>query len=85
MEADRHHLRAVFALGVQDVERVFQIVEKLLTGIESLRRCKTHVIGIQCVGHHQLRGLELVVPVRQIICIGIRVVDKAAFLGHEAM
>ena len=35
MQSDRHHLWPVFTLFVEHVKRIFEVVEKLLPGVES--------------------------------------------------
>src|SRR5262249_27467296 len=59
MQSDRQHLRRVerarIALIVEHVESVAQIVEVLLTGGKARGTRKTHVVGVERVGHDQLR------------------------------
>src|SRR6185312_881273 len=55
MQADRQHLRALRAFGIQHVESVFQITEKLLATVETLRRDIAHVVGVERVRHDELR------------------------------
>ena len=72
MKADRHHLRrAVAPLAIQLRERRLQVVEKLVPGIEALRRRKAHVVAIQRVGHDQLIAGPDPVPVGKVVGIGI--------------
>ena len=46
---------AFLALGVEHVEGVLQVREELLAGVEPLRRGEAHVVGIERVGHDQVR------------------------------
>src|SRR5262245_16021274 len=56
VQSDRHHLgHSSSAFLVKNIEGVAQICEELITGVEALRRGETHVIGIQCVGHDEVR------------------------------
>src|SRR5690606_31432579 len=63
MQANGHHLRRAFrAFAVEHVERVFQIGEELVAGVETLRRCKAHVIGVQRIGYDQMRSVRSLHP-----------------------
>ena len=71
-----------FAFGVQHVERIFQIGEELLAIVEALCLCEAHVIVVQRVGHDQLLLAAHVLPVGQVIGIGIGVVQEI-LLGDQ--
>src|SRR5690606_12527970 len=58
---------------------------ELTSGVESLRRRKTHVVDVQRVRHHELRLAEGAIPVRQVVSVGIRVVDESAVLCNESV
>ena len=68
MQSHGHHSSA---LGMQHIEAVFQIIEKLLAAIKALRRRKSHVIRVKRVRNHELRRRKTGVPVRHIV--GVRV------------
>src|SRR5690348_16343675 len=59
MQAHREHLRRIqprwIAFAVERIEGRLQIVEKLGAGVEPLHRRKAHIVGIQGVGHHEMR------------------------------
>ena len=78
MQAHAHHLRVGFTLFIQRIEGVFKIIQELVPRIESLGCGKTHVIDVQCIGDDEMRRLEVHTPVRQVIGIGIAVVEEAA-------
>src|SRR5439155_20789506 len=81
MQADRHHAPA---LGMKNVERVLQVIEELLAGIEALRRREAHVVGVERIWNHELRlAIAKVVP-RQIVVVVVGVVHEAAILDHQA-
>ena len=54
MQTDRHHPRNFSALEVERIEAVAQIAEKLIARVEPLGHCKTHIICIEGIGHHQV-------------------------------
>src|ERR1700730_11468986 len=54
VQAHRHHLGRGLAFGVQHVETVLQIREKLIAAAKSLRVDKTHVVGIETVANNQM-------------------------------
>ena len=88
MHADRHHLRRLAPLFVQHVKAIFEVGIKLLRGIEALRGGKTHVVGIEGIGHDQVRpartvGARHLDPKRQIVAVVVAVVIKAAVLNHQ--
>jgi len=53
MQTNVEQLRAISALGVQHIECIFQIGEKLLAVVETLGSGEAHVVGIEGVGNHQ--------------------------------
>ena len=83
MQTDRHHPRNSGALNVERIETVAQIGEKLLARVESLRRCKTYVVCIEGIGHHQVIFVGDPGPVGQIIVIGVGVIQKSAFFYEQ--
>ena len=57
VQPDRQHLRRTrHAFGVEHVECVAQMCEELVAASESARAREPHVVGVQCVGHHQVVG-----------------------------
>ena len=76
------------AFGVQPVERVLEEGEELVAAVEALRRGEAHVVGVERVGHDQVRhrsarALDLG-PVRQVVGIAVGVVDEPAVLDDQA-
>src|SRR5450830_1241397 len=55
MHADRQHLGRFFAFLVEHVEAVFQVLEELFAGVETLWRGEAHVVAVERIGHHQMR------------------------------
>ena len=89
MHADRHHRRALLALGVHDVEGVAQVLEELVAVREALRQREAHVVGVEGVGHDEVRhgvavGLLHLGPERQVVAVVVRVVQEAAVVRHQA-
>ena len=90
MHADREHLRALLALGVQDIERVAQIGEELVAGVEALRQwrtacrwCRARTGTTRC-GCATPSAVVTVGPERQVVAVVIGIVQKAAVLDDEA-
>ena len=83
MQADRQHFGRGRAFSVERVERILQIFEKLVARVEPLRRREPHVVGVERIGHDQLRSARTLHPIGQIVGIGIRAIEEAAFLHAE--
>ncbi|MNN27558.1 hypothetical protein D3C81_1410970 [compost metagenome] len=92
MHADRQHLGAVLSCGiaflVEDVERILQVLEELLAGVEALRRGKAHVVRVQRVRHHQVwlflaAGDFHFGPEGQVVAVVVGVVQEAAVLDDK--
>src|SRR5258708_1812230 len=84
MQADRQHLRRRLAFRIEYVERVLQIREELTAAVETLRRCKAHIVGVERIGHDENRLFPDQFPIRQVIAVGIRVIEKAAVFRNKA-
>ena len=92
VQTNRQHLGRIqtgrVTLPVQHVEGILEVIKKLGTRIETLHRGEAHVIGVECVRHHQMRlrlamGLNLD-PIGQIVRVGVGVIYEAAMLDHQA-
>ena len=89
MHADAHHLRRFFALSVEHIERVDQILREVLAVGEACRRGKFHVVRIERIRDDELPGNAAVVHEhrqvkRQIITVIITVVFIATLRNHQA-
>src|SRR3546814_1938535 len=78
----------MFALGVEDVEGIFQIGVELVTAVEALCRGKTHVVGVEGIGHDQMRPDDAVRqidghPERQVVAVVVGVVQEAALFHKQ--
>ena len=83
MQADRHHLRRALAFGIEHVEGILQIGEELVAAVEALRRGEAHVVGVERIGHDELRTARPVHPIGQLVGVGIGGIEKAALLHGE--
>ena len=85
MQAHAHHLgRAFPAFLIEAIETVLEILEEMFAGVEALRRCKAHVIGIERVGDDEmLLAVRLRQEIGQVIGIVVRRIEKAAFFHHQ--
>ena len=52
MEPNRHHFGLGLTFGVERIKTIFEIIKKLVAGIETLRGGKSHIVGIKRVGHN---------------------------------
>ena len=55
MHADIHHLGRAPAFVIQQVEALFQIVEKILARAE-IRGAELHIVVGECIGNDELRA-----------------------------
>src|SRR4051794_23006680 len=59
MQTDGQHLRRIepggISFAIQRVKRVTRVVKELRTRVEPLYSSKTHVIAVECIGHHEVR------------------------------
>ena len=55
----------------------------MVAGVETLRHRKAHVVRIERIGNDEMRSLRPCDPVRQVVRIGIRIIEEAALLHHE--
>ena len=83
VKADGQHPRpALAAFPVQAIEGVAQIQEELLA-IGEAAVGEAHVIGVQRIGHHQLRTAVVDVPEGQLVGIGVGQILEAALLAAQ--
>ena len=81
VQADRHHAPA---LCIEHVETVFEVIKKLIARIKALRGCKSHIIGVQRIGHNQLIARFKFHPIGQIIGIAVGHIGKLPCLSGQA-
>mmetsp|Transcript_16133 Transcript_16133/g.40685 ORF Transcript_16133/g.40685 Transcript_16133/m.40685 type:complete len:322 (-) Transcript_16133:24-989(-) len=81
VQPNRHHLGCRGPLCVQHVKGVFKVGEEPLA-LERLG--EAHVVAVERVGDDEEGPPEGEVPVGEVIGVAVRVVQEAAFLGHEA-
>jgi hypothetical protein len=77
MQPDREHLRRQLALRVQGVERVAQVGEELLAGVEALRCGEAHVVGVEVYGTISWGLPRDLLPVRQVVGVGVGIVEES--------
>jgi hypothetical protein len=83
VKPDRQHLGRVHAFPVQPVEGLDDIFRKIRCTAESLRVKKLHVVGIESIGQHEVAVATDLDEIRQIVVIGVAVVEKAAFFDQQ--
>lgn len=49
MQTNGHHARP---FRVQYIEGILQVIEELLSRVKALGRRETHIVGVECIGHH---------------------------------
>ena len=89
MQADAHHPGCLVALGVEHIESIAQVAEKMLAGVEALWRREAHVVGVERIRHdqalqHAAVGSGHRHPERQVVAVVVAVVLVAAVVGHQA-
>src|SRR5713226_1050296 len=83
MQPERHHLGLRLALAVEHVEAVLHEREVVVGG-EQATAAELRIVGREAVRHDQVRVLVHAHPVRQLVVVGIRVVEEAALFDEEA-
>jgi hypothetical protein len=83
VQADRQQLRLRPTFFVQHVEGVAAVGEEIVGGGEAAA-AEFHVVGRQRVGHHEVRTSMLACPIRQLVVIGVGVIEEPAFLDQQA-
>src|SRR2546425_3281461 len=83
VQPERHHLGLRLALAVEHVEAVLHEREVVVGG-EQAAAAELRIVGREAVRHDQMRALVPAHPVRQLVVVGIRVVEEAALLDEEA-
>src|SRR5580698_10150503 len=84
MDADRHHLRVpVPGLSSELVERSLAQLEKVLRRRESWRAEEAAVVVNRGVRYDEVLATLDMYEIRQIVVVGVRVVEKAAFLDEQ--
>src|SRR3989449_2665412 len=71
------------ALGVEHVEGVPQVREEIVAGVEALGRPELHVVVVERIRDDQMRRAVHLDPVRQVVVVGVSVVEEAAGFHHE--
>ena len=84
MQPDRHHARRCFTLGIEHVKAVFKILVKLFATVEALGAGEAHIVHVQCVWNDQVGFAIIRIPVRQVITVIIRVIQKTACFDDQA-
>ena len=84
MEAHRHHPRGLGPFGIEHVEAVLEVGVELVARVEALRGGEAHVVGVERVGHDELRPALDHGPPGQLVIVVVGVVEEAAILGDEA-
>src|SRR6266700_288079 len=83
VQSHRHHLRRRLPFGIEHVECILEISEKLLAFGKALRIDKAHVVSIKRIGNNELLALRAPDPIGQIVGIGIAEIEEAALLHQQ--
>src|SRR6266700_6499815 len=83
VQAERHHLRLRAALAVEHIEAVLDEREVVLGG-EEAAAAELRIVGGEAVRHDQMRAVVHPQPVRQLVVVCVRIVEKAALLDQKA-
>ena len=82
MQSHRHHLRRNHTFGEQHLDGVAQELEELRAGGDASPD-ELGVVGRERVRHHEVMRAAFPDPERQLVGIGIVVVEKATFLDEK--
>ena len=80
VQADVHQLSALL---VELVESVDQVGREIVGGDEPVRDQELEVVGVERVRDHEVVDSVDVEPVRQLVGVGVGVVEEAALRYHE--
>src|SRR5262249_34583722 len=83
VQAERHHLGLRPTLAIEHVEAVLHERE-VVVGREEAAAPELRVVGRQAVRDDEVRAVVHPHPVRQLVVVGVGVVQKAALLDQEA-
>src|SRR6516225_6192412 len=83
MQADRHHLRLLAPLSVEDVEGISQECEELVGRRESAAH-ELRVVVDEAIGHDKVAAATDFDPIGKLVVVGVRIVEEATFLDDEA-
>ena len=83
VQTDRQHARPLGAFRIEHVEAVAQVVEELVAGIEALRCAEAHVVGVERIGHDELRAVRAVHPVGQLVGVGVGGIEESLLLHRD--
>ena len=83
MQAHGHHPRLGSAFAVQAIKRIDAIARKIISEHEAAVVVKAHIVGVESVRQH-----DVVVPrsfdqIRQIVVVGVRIVEKASVFHQQ--
>ena len=67
----------------EEIQRISKVSEELIARVEPLGGGEPHVVNVEGVGDHEVRPAVLRVPVREVIVVGVRVVQESPLLHDE--
>ena len=82
VQPDRHHARAVGAFFVKEIEAIAQEREKVFARAEDATP-EFRIVGGQRIRHDQMRAAGHPHPIRQLVVVGIAVVEEPAMLDKQ--
>lgn len=83
VQAERHHLGLRLSLAVEHVEAVLHEREVVVGG-EQAAGAELRVVGREAVRHDQVRAVVHAHPVRQLVVVGVRIVEEAALRSSSS-
>ena len=83
VKPDRHHLGLVGAFAVQPIEGVDHVLRKIAGAAEPLRTEELHVVRVKGIRQHEVALAGDIDEIRQLVVVGVAVVEEAAFLDQQ--
>src|SRR6266700_1591657 len=83
MQADRHHLGRGLALAIEQIESV-SAERKEIVGRREHAATELRVVVGERVGHHKMRPVTHLDPIRELVVVGVAVVEERTFLDEQS-
>jgi len=85
VQPDRHHLRGMRSLAMQPVEGVDRIRGEIGGAAKPVGMEELHVVGVESIWQHQVPLVSDLHEIRQVVVVGVAVVEEATFLDQQGV
>src|SRR5580704_913114 len=84
VQANAHHARqSGGTLSIEPIEGVATVGEELLAGAEIPATLQTAIVVVEAVGNDQMAPAGDLRPVRQVVVVGVAIVEESAALHDQ--